>query len=507
MASAVDNSSPTGSPAASGASSPKHIPVAREVQVIATGARPGDGSQKRELFTEATGTVLISEIGGVIRLSAAVATGQLLYLTNRQSQREVVAQVIRKRSFRPTSCYVELEFTEPAPGFWGPPEILTEAAEPVAPSAQTEAREMVQSAEPTDERQDSLKIAPSALDVERLKNEVETLRHQGKPLPPIDPGDGNRAGANRAAEEKLFSAKAEPSSTRTLPKLKLPTELPAPATEPAFSEEDLLPKPSLDFSQMPAKLNNSAGSSIGMRSLRILKMVAVILIVATGVAWFMNMIPGVPTPNSLFARTKPAVPVRAASGAGPSAGAPQKKTDGGDQRDASQENVTPAAQTSEDSATSSQAMTPAAETKSAEPPAEENNSQLSAKKNTAVPVRAAEAVDKRTPVETHPAANFADVAPKMPPRHGPLTPPKLLQKVRPVAPPEAIRGYVTGNVDLDVLVDETGQVKSAKVTAGADVLRAAAVNTVKQYKYQPAMQDGRPVAAHTSVTVQFWYEP
>ena len=129
MASAVDNSSSTGSPSASGASSPKHIPVAREIQVIATGARPGDSSQKRELFTEATGTVLISEIGGVIRLSAAVATGQLLYLTNQETKQEVVAQVIQKRSFRPTSCYVELEFTEPAPGFWGPPEVLIETTD------------------------------------------------------------------------------------------------------------------------------------------------------------------------------------------------------------------------------------------------------------------------------------------------------------------------------------------------------------------------------------------
>lgn len=507
MASAVDNRSPTGSPAASGAASPKHIPVAREVQVIATGARPGDGSQKRELFTEATGTVLISEIGGVIRLSAAVATGQLLYLTNQQSQREVVAQVIRKRSFRPTSCYVELEFTEPAPGFWGPPEILTEAAEPVAPGVRTAAAEMVQSAEPTGEEQDSLKIVPNAQDVERLKNEVETLRHQGKPLPPVEPGDGNRTRANRAAEEKLFSAKAEPSSTPALPKLQLPTEVPTPATEEAFSEEDLLPKPSLDFSQMPVALNNSAGSSIGMRSLRILKMVAVVLILATGVAWFMNMIPGVPTPNSLIARTKPAVPVRAASVAGPSAGAIQKKTDGAASADAAREQASPPGPPSEDLATNSHAMTTAAETESAEPAATGNNSPRSAKKNTAVPGSAAEGAEQRTAVAAHPAANFADVAPKMPPLHGPLTPPKLLQKVRPVAPPEAIRGYVTGNVDLEVLVDETGQVKSAKVTSGADVLRAAAVNTVKQYKYQPAMQDGRPVASHTSVTVQFWYEP
>jgi len=46
--------------------------------VIATGARPGDSGGQRDLFTEETTTVLVFENGAVIRLSAAVAAGQLL---------------------------------------------------------------------------------------------------------------------------------------------------------------------------------------------------------------------------------------------------------------------------------------------------------------------------------------------------------------------------------------------------------------------------------------------
>ena len=94
-------------------------PVAHEVPVLATGARPGESGGQRKLFTEEASTVLAFENGGVIRLSAAVAVGQLLFLTNMGTRREVVAQVMRKRDFRPTSCYVEVEFSEPAPGFWG----------------------------------------------------------------------------------------------------------------------------------------------------------------------------------------------------------------------------------------------------------------------------------------------------------------------------------------------------------------------------------------------------
>jgi len=53
----------------------------------------------------------------VIRLSAAVVDGQLLFLTNKSTGKEVVTQVLRKRAFRPTNCYVDLEFTESCQAF------------------------------------------------------------------------------------------------------------------------------------------------------------------------------------------------------------------------------------------------------------------------------------------------------------------------------------------------------------------------------------------------------
>ena len=93
-------------------------PLDLELPVVAMGARPGDKSEKRELFTETTETVLVFENGCVIQLAAAVAVGQLVFLTNKETGEEIVTQVLRKRSHRPTDCYVELEFTEPAPDFW-----------------------------------------------------------------------------------------------------------------------------------------------------------------------------------------------------------------------------------------------------------------------------------------------------------------------------------------------------------------------------------------------------
>jgi TonB family protein len=94
-------------------------PVALEVPVSLNGARTIDGSDKREPFSENTKTVLVFGNGAVIRLTSSVAPGQLLFLTNEKTKREVVCQVVKSKSYRNVSGYVELEFTEPAVGFWG----------------------------------------------------------------------------------------------------------------------------------------------------------------------------------------------------------------------------------------------------------------------------------------------------------------------------------------------------------------------------------------------------
>jgi protein TonB len=97
----------------------KQQPVALEVPVSVNGARSVEGSAKREPFSEATKTVLIFGSGAVIRLASSVAPGQLLFLTNEKTKKEVVCQVVKSKNYRNISGYVELEFTESVVGFWG----------------------------------------------------------------------------------------------------------------------------------------------------------------------------------------------------------------------------------------------------------------------------------------------------------------------------------------------------------------------------------------------------
>ncbi len=102
-----------------GATQPRVQPVALEIAVTVNGARAVEGSDKREPFSEATQTVLVFGNGAVIRLTSTVASGQLLFLTNEKTKKEVVCQVVKSKNYRSVSGYVELEFTEPAVGFWG----------------------------------------------------------------------------------------------------------------------------------------------------------------------------------------------------------------------------------------------------------------------------------------------------------------------------------------------------------------------------------------------------
>ncbi|HEX9222074.1 MAG TPA: hypothetical protein VF860_01965, partial [Candidatus Acidoferrales bacterium] len=75
--------------------------------------------------------------GAVIRLSSAVAPGQLLFLTNEKTKKEVICQVVKSKNYRNVSGYVELEFTEPVVGFWGMrfPGDRVVTAPPPAPAA------------------------------------------------------------------------------------------------------------------------------------------------------------------------------------------------------------------------------------------------------------------------------------------------------------------------------------------------------------------------------------
>src|SRR5215472_11553132 len=80
---------------------------------------------------------------------------------------------------------------------------------------------------------------------------------------------------------------------------------------------------------------------------------------------------------------------------------------------------------------------------------------------------------------------------------------RLIHSVPPVYPGLAKITRVSGDVVVDALIDASGNVKTVKVLSGPTILQQAAIETVRQWKYEPARLDGQAVAMHLSVTVKF----
>jgi general secretion pathway protein A len=84
-----------------------------------------------------------------------------------------------------------------------------------------------------------------------------------------------------------------------------------------------------------------------------------------------------------------------------------------------------------------------------------------------------------------------------------LQPPKLLSSSPPNYPSVARMEHVGGSVLIDAVVDETGKVTEMKVISGDPLLRQAAMESLRMWKYQPARLNGQPTAAHVQVKIDF----
>ena len=103
-------------------------------------------------------------------------------------------------------------------------------------------------------------------------------------------------------------------------------------------------------------------------------------------------------------------------------------------------------------------------------------------------------------------------APVAPKEKGPRAPvrvggrvkqPTLITRVEPRYPPLAVQTHMQGMVVIDAIIDEHGNVVEAKVVSGPPLLIQAALDAVRQWKYQPTYLNDEPVPVQLNVTVQF----
>jgi protein TonB len=80
---------------------------------------------------------------------------------------------------------------------------------------------------------------------------------------------------------------------------------------------------------------------------------------------------------------------------------------------------------------------------------------------------------------------------------------KLISRVQPAYPQLAIQARIQGNVVLHAIIGRDGQVSELQVLSGHPLLVNAALDAVRQWRYNPTLLNGQAVEVETTITVSF----
>ena len=84
-----------------------------------------------------------------------------------------------------------------------------------------------------------------------------------------------------------------------------------------------------------------------------------------------------------------------------------------------------------------------------------------------------------------------------------LMSPRLVTRVEPVYPPQALAARAEGNVLVEAKLDTSGKVTDATVLQSIPLLDQAALDAVRQWVYAPMCLEGRAISAVIVVVVPF----
>ena len=80
---------------------------------------------------------------------------------------------------------------------------------------------------------------------------------------------------------------------------------------------------------------------------------------------------------------------------------------------------------------------------------------------------------------------------------------KIINQTQPQYPQIAKMAHVSGTVLLHAIISENGTIQELQVMSGPALLRQAALDAVKQWRYQPTTLNGQPVKVDTTIQVVF----
>ena len=476
-------------------------------------------AERVEVFAEDTCTVIVFPQGAVIRLSASVAPGQLVVIANRKSGQIMLCRIVNVRTYPNIRGYAEIEFMHSATGFWGAyasQGILRLAAkvESALPSASADfwshgfAKEVV-SVTPSDVIASSV-AAAFRTEEEPIANPTVQIPF-GKPLPDVaairmdSEAHLDAAARNSSNHHIVLAAASSPrvSSPRTSIPLATSPLVSSPPVSSQISARSRIASFLFSWWPKPTVRNVTYGAAAPRRSLVLASLVpALVLLGAFGVFLLRD---GVWQPSGI-GQTAPMPEVSLGSPIAHVVPSPQPKSNASfvvPQLPIAKAENFPGAQIREF----------ADNIRSSRPSGRRGTSEKKIpKEKLLAPYSSANrlaSVGRELPPDVTRVDSNTGVSPLQgvlttpQPLGGQAKAPQLLVSSAPIYPTMARQAHVEGQVTIEAVIDATGKLTNMTVVSGPPLLQQAAIDSLRNWKYQPGYLNEKPVATKTSITVNF----
>jgi TonB family protein len=522
--------SPAPSPAAPAAGQIHSDAVSLEVALKVHGSKVSGGTRgvpgQTEPFEEEASSMIVFPHGGVLRLATPVNVGQMLVVTNLKTRQDAICRVIKVRNYSNSASYVEVEFTSKQPGYWGvyfeseAPESATTASAPGSnlSSSVLESKMPSSGQSATD---DSTFVSFGA------QEEVQPS-------------------ASATAGPSASSRKSPTMATEPAPAKKAPDTVASPNASTATLDMDSEPESRTARAAGEALGSRLGGSateeqSAGDKNWLVMGAGGAVLLAAiVGGALFFNR-----TPAAAPTRSTPSVSQQTPVSEPQQVSAPSPSPTVTPSSANARTNVTPSVATQPTPSTKtprqmavvreSPAMSepvsqpePAAAPAPTPAPAASNSGSRSSMPSVFGTLNAHPVAPSRS--VTAAAPNVQASAPAMPdtsmlgitspsntaalpapvingsiplPVGGRVKQPVMAKTVAPQYPPLAKQAHTQGDVTVQITIDKAGNVTEGKAISGPPVLRQAAVDAVRNWKFEPSFLDGQGISVQTLVTVRF----
>ena len=541
---------PAPNPGNKSAQTPRSNPVCLELAVTIRSLPTESGGTFQPIREEGR-TVIVFDNGAVLRSTSNLPVGQTVILSN-PSGRDVICRIVGARNMPSIKGYVEVEFIEPVEDFW-------HIHQPIEPAVVV-SRSQVTPGPPAPES-----VAPSSPTVAGLETPTRTAAEKPA-VAPIGSGPsfediaGLVSPPNRTTPREPRVEPAKPARellTKNEP-VRMPAEtsgsvLPSapkmPSSEPSHGKpqvqaaEETESEPSRDFmsSGLLASPETSSSSSSGLSGGMPFRIGGAALLLAAigGGMYFMQRGSAQAPAAQVAVATQPLVNEPATA----SAQAPAKQ-------DAPQAVQTQPAVVAHAQPAASIAPTPATVSSriARDLPSEERpdkstqdksanagkTSEVASAPSQAIPnlkMKSPSAPKRNLAAQSEGPSPAAEIAPPESavgisgagllsavarsgnqPAPPPATPAELSARNRdaklissaPAVYPQAAKvANIQGSVSILASIDSNGNVVDAKAENGPMLLRQAALESVRRWKYSPALIDGKPTATKVVVSVEF----